>query len=105
MVPERRILFYFILFHLKKQEGAESQKLELEAALKNSLEELETKKNDISLLQKQVTDLEQKLRVAGDKSSVKVIPQPKVPNLSCFCAGTNGKPLGIMLKFLPNNIK
>lgn len=85
MVPERRILIYFILFHLKKQEGAESQKLELEAALKNSLEELETKKNDISLLQKQVTDLEQKLQVAGDKSSVKVILLPKVPNHSCFC--------------------
>lgn len=58
--------------------------MELEAALKNSLEELETKKNDISLLQKQVTDLEQKLQVAGDKSSVKVILLPKFPTTRVF---------------------
>lgn len=55
------------------QKGAESQKLELEAALKKSQEELETKKNEISLLQKQVLDFEQKLQQASEKVSVKVI--------------------------------
>jgi len=58
--------------------------LELETALKNSVEELEIKKKDISLLQKQVADLEQKLQLANDKSSVKVILLPKVPNHRCL---------------------
>lgn len=58
--------------------------MELEIALKNSVEELEIKKKDISLLQKQVADLEQKLQLASDKSSVKVILLPKVPNHRCF---------------------
>ncbi|XP_027911837.1 putative leucine-rich repeat-containing protein DDB_G0290503 [Vigna unguiculata] len=56
---------------LANQKGAESQKLELETALKNSVEEHESKKKDISLLQKQVADLEQKLQLASDKSPVK----------------------------------
>lgn len=47
--------------------------MELEAALKKSLEEHETKKNEISLLQKQVLDFEQKLQQGGEKISVKVI--------------------------------
>lgn len=58
--------------------------MELETALKNSVEELEIKKKDISLLQKQVADLEQKLQLASDKSPVKVIHHPKVPNYRCF---------------------
>jgi predicted nucleic acid-binding Zn-ribbon protein len=53
--------------------------LELEAALKNSLEELETKKKEISLLQKQVIEFEQKLQQGGEKISLKVIILPKVP--------------------------
>lgn len=51
--------------------------MELEATLKNSLEELETKKKEISLLQKELTDLQQKLQVAGEKLSVKVIILPR----------------------------
>lgn len=62
-------------FLKKKQKGEESQKLELEAALKNSVEELETKKNEISLLQKQVIEFEQKLQQADEKISVKVTIQ------------------------------
>lgn len=58
--------------------------MELEATLKNSLEELETKNKEISLLQKQVIDLEQKLQHAGDKISVKVILLPKVPKHVLF---------------------
>jgi len=58
--------------------------LELETALKNSVEEHESKKKDISLLQKQVADLEQKLQLASDKSPVKVILPPKVPNHLCL---------------------
>jgi predicted nucleic acid-binding Zn-ribbon protein len=65
--------------NIKKQKGAESKKLELEAALKNSLEELETKKKEISLLQKQVIEFEQKLQQGGEKISLKVIILPKVP--------------------------
>jgi predicted nucleic acid-binding Zn-ribbon protein len=65
--------------NIKKQKGAESQKLELEAALKNSLEELETKKKEISLLQKQVIEFEQKLQQGVNKISIKVIILPKVP--------------------------
>lgn len=61
---------------ISNQKGAESQKLEIEASLKNSLEELETKKKEISLLQKQVTDLDHKLQVSGEKISVKVIILP-----------------------------
>jgi len=49
--------------------------LELEASLKNSLEELETNKSEISLLQKQVIDFEQKLQQADEKISVKVTIQ------------------------------
>lgn len=64
-----------LIFLKKKQKGEESQKLELEAALKNSVEELETKKNEISLLQKQVIEFEQKLQQADEKISVKVTIQ------------------------------
>lgn len=55
------------------QEEKDSQKeLEREAALKHSLEELEAKKKEILLLDKQVTELEQKLQLADAKLSQKV---------------------------------
>ncbi|XP_019454298.1 PREDICTED: myosin-9-like [Lupinus angustifolius] len=58
---------------IANQVGTESQKLELEATLKNSVAELETKNKEVSLLQKQVVDLEQKLQQVGDEiSSVQV---------------------------------
>ena len=59
--------------------------MELEAALRSSHEELESKKKEISLLQKQVTELEQKLQVAGDKLSVKVILFPTAPKHVSVC--------------------
>jgi len=49
--------------------------LELEASLKNSLKELEIKKNEISLPQKEAIDFEQKLQQVGEKNSVKGIIQ------------------------------
>lgn len=55
------------------QKEKDSQKeLEREAALKHSLEELEAKKKEILLLDKQVTELEQKLQLADAKLSQKV---------------------------------
>ena len=49
--------------------------MELEASLKNSLKELEIKKNEISLPQKEAIDFEQKLQQVGEKNSVKGIIQ------------------------------
>ena len=46
--------------------------MEREAALKHSLEELEAKNKEILLLDKQVTELEQKLQLAAAKLSQKV---------------------------------
>lgn len=55
------------------QKEKDSQKeLEREAALKHSLEELEAKNKEILLLDKQVTELEQKLQLADAKLSQKV---------------------------------
>ena len=55
------------------QKEKDSQKeLEREAALKHSLEELEAKNKEILLLDKQVTELEQKLQLAAAKLSQKV---------------------------------
>lgn len=55
------------------QKEKDSQKeLEREAAMKHSLEELEAKNKEILLLDKQVTELEQKLQLADAKLSQKV---------------------------------
>lgn len=55
------------------QKEKDSQKeSEREAALKHSLEELEAKNKEILLLDKQVTELEQKLQLADAKLSQKV---------------------------------
>lgn len=58
---------------MQKEEGSQKES-EREAALKNSHEQLEAKTKEISLLQKQKEELEQKLQQAGIKSSEKVIP-------------------------------
>ena len=55
----------------KKQKEADSQKeLEREAALKHSLEELEAKKKEALLLEKQVKELDDKLQLAEAKVKV-----------------------------------
>lgn len=56
-----------------QQKEADSQKdLEREASLKHSLEELEAKNKEITLLEKQVKDLEQKLQLADAKLTERV---------------------------------
>lgn len=55
------------------QKEADSQKdLEREAALKQSLEQLEAKNKEVTLLDKQVKDLEQKLQLSDANINEKV---------------------------------
>ena len=57
----------------EQKETGSQKDLERETALKCSIEELEAKNKEMSLLQKQIVELEQKLQLAGAKVSDKVI--------------------------------
>lgn len=63
---------YLFDFPNNQKEKDSQKELEREAALKHSLEELEAKNKEILLLDKQVTELEQKLQLADAKLSQKV---------------------------------
>ena len=76
------------LIFLQTQKESNSQKeLEREAALKHSLEELESKNKAVLLREEQVKELEQKLQLAETKSKEKVCIQttPSHPAPSYIC--------------------
>lgn len=65
-------LFFSFLFWTDQKEKDSQKELEKEAALKHLLEELETKNKQFQSLEIELKELEQKLKIADDKSKEKV---------------------------------
>lgn len=66
------LLFFSFLFWTDQKEKDSQKELEKEAALKHLLEELETKNKQFQSLEIELKELEQKLKIADDKSKEKV---------------------------------